>query len=677
MTEKDVSNVDVNFVVIWLDQDVNKKQENEDTKALLRHAVGNQLKTFDNPDQCIDYITTESMKLVFLIVSNAFGHYLVPMIYQLPQIQAIYVFCVKRQRAEIWVKPHFKISGIFTSKKILVNKVRDDIDACNVNIHIPISIFHIDDRQKIIGDLKEDSAKFMWYQLLIIVLQRLPISKHSKDDMISECRIVYRTDQVEKDKINRFEQEYTESNAIWWYTYDCFVYRLLNKALRTQNIDIIFRFRFFIHDLNNQIKQLYLKYLQDHHPLSEHRLTVYRGQHLNIDEVNVLLRNVSGLVSMNTFLSATLNIDIALIYAETDSKSAEISQTQSVLFIIDIFDMSEETTPFAPIAGNSCNAEEEEVLFTIGAIFKVISVEKKDDRWEIHLQLSQEENKLYRDLSYHIMRQIGSEANSLALGWFLYRMNDFNKAERYAQSLLKQLSNNDKDTGNAYNLLGLIHKDTGRLPQAIEYYQKALENYSYTSSPNNPQVIATHYNLGLAYLATGNKQQAAEHQAKATGRLTNSSQTNNPLLVAMTVGLKAKLDTANGNYVRAFKSLEKVLQTKKNSLPSGHPSFASTLKEMGIVQLKMNNHEKALEYLNEALDICCKSLTEYNIDTADCHENIAHVHYKRQEYSLALEHFEKALDTVTYVSREDVDRVDDLQKWVANTIQMMSHQKKN
>ncbi|CAF3645511.1 unnamed protein product, partial [Rotaria sp. Silwood2] len=96
-----------------------------------------------------------------------------------------------------------------------------------------------------------------------------------------------------------------------------------------------------------------------------------------------------------------------------------------------------------------------------------------------------------------------------------------------------------------------------RLTQALKYYEKSLQNYSYTCSPNSPKVIATHYNLGLAYLAIGNKELATEHQAKAKGRLINSSHTNKSLLEAMTDSLKAKLDTALGNYVCAFKNLER------------------------------------------------------------------------------------------------------------------------
>jgi tetratricopeptide (TPR) repeat protein len=270
------------------------------------------------------------------------------------------------------------------------------------------------------------------------------------------------------------------------------------------------------------------------------------------------------------------------------------------------------------------------------------------------------------------MKQIGSDASPLTLGWFLYRMNDFNKAERYAESLLKQLSNNDRETGNTYNLLGLICKDTGRLSKAVEYYEKALENYSRTTASDSPQVIAVHYNLGLAYLALGDNQHAGEQQQKAKERLINSSQTNNPLLIAMTDSLKAKLETAHGNYVDAFKNLEDVLKTKQKSLPTGHPSIASTLKDMGVVQAKMGNDENALEYFNQALEINQKYLSSYHLDLADCYTNIGRVHYKRQEYSVALEKFKKALDIVKDATRDDLDNVDALQKCITDTEQMMA-----
>ena len=37
--------------------------------------------------------------------------------------------------------------------------------------------------------------------------------------------------------------------SLLWYTKDSFVYRKLNEALRLQNIDILFLFRFFFHSI--------------------------------------------------------------------------------------------------------------------------------------------------------------------------------------------------------------------------------------------------------------------------------------------------------------------------------------------------------------------------------------------------------------------------------------------
>jgi hypothetical protein len=35
-------------------------------------------------------------------------------------------------------------------------------------------------------------------------------------------------------------KSYTVDKAIWWYARECFLCRLLNKAFRTENLDIIF-----------------------------------------------------------------------------------------------------------------------------------------------------------------------------------------------------------------------------------------------------------------------------------------------------------------------------------------------------------------------------------------------------------------------------------------------------
>ncbi|CAF5041747.1 unnamed protein product, partial [Rotaria sp. Silwood1] len=403
MSIENINNLTQESVIVWLDSTIEKTKDNQDTKALLRQLVRGRLFTFDDPNQCIEHIKTELIrKRVFLIVSNAFGQNVIPLIYELPYIQAIYIYCGNRKVAESWTKPEFKISGIFIKKQPLLHQICNDVvNVCDPDDDLPMSIFHLAERENTLQKLSDESAEFMWYRSLLMVLRLMAKYGNSKTEMIAECRAKYHDNELEKKKIDDFEQNYCPKRAFWWYTCDNFVYRLLNKALRTQDIEILFKFRFFINDLHNQIEQLYHQYLDTHASIiNHHHLRVYRGQLLSLTELNVLKLSVNELISMNSFLSTTLNQELAKIFAGTNDQSNEPSSLQSVLFIIDIYNMSKETTPFAMLKNHSwCLDEEDEVLFTISAIFKVESVEQHENRWHVHLKLSEVQNKLSQKLS--------------------------------------------------------------------------------------------------------------------------------------------------------------------------------------------------------------------------------------------------------------------------------------
>ena len=625
------------FDVVWADSNIEKIQDDLDTTSLIRRMVRGRLSTFDKIDRCVNHILDKiTNQRIILIVSNSFGPPIISLIHDFPQIHTIYIYCRTAAIAESWSKPYKKISHIFTSKQALLRQIGKNIGVINELDDLPMSIFHLEEKQSTLQKLTNESAKFMWYRSVLTVLPLMAKYCNSKEEMLAECRKCYLNDEIEKKKIEEFAQKYQPHNAFWWYTYDSFVYRLLNKALRTQNLEIIFKFRFFINDLHKQIHQLYREYLMTES--REHQLTVYRGQRLTMNEVNLLQTNVGEIISMNSFLSATTIRAIAEIFADTSDQTKEGSPLQSVLFIIDVHHFDDDSAPFAFIQNYSCCKDEEEVLFSIGAIFKVESVEKVDQTWHVHLQFNRQQNQQHKDLSKYMLKQIGTDPSPSIMGWFLYRMADFHKAERYVLLLLKQLPADDLERANAYNLLGLIYKDLNRLADSIKAYEKALSIYSrfdhcldYCS-----QIIATHCNIGLAYLALKDVSNADKHQRQAEDKLLKSSScSNDPLLAAMTVTLRGKSQTARGEYARACDNFRIALQRKKLILPSDHPSIASTFVELGVANEHMGQFNQALNHFTEALRIREKTLPERHLDIGECFRNIARIYDRLQQPQLA------------------------------------------
>ncbi|CAF0767259.1 unnamed protein product [Didymodactylos carnosus] len=53
--------------------------------------------------------------------------------------------------------------------------------------------------------LNEEEALFMWYQLLIEILNRMPLTFFSRKDLLNECRQEYQEKEIELRKTQEFE----------------------------------------------------------------------------------------------------------------------------------------------------------------------------------------------------------------------------------------------------------------------------------------------------------------------------------------------------------------------------------------------------------------------------------------------------------------------------------------
>ncbi|CAF4597674.1 unnamed protein product, partial [Rotaria magnacalcarata] len=117
----------------------------------------------------------------------------------------------------------------------------------------------------------------------------------------------------------------------------------------TQDIDLLFLFRFFIRDIHKQLQEL-----QCSTPLR-----VYRGQLVSNDELQTLKASLGQFISMNSFLSTSLDRRLALSFLTSSPVTDDL---QRILFEIDLDPTLAGIKPFANITSNSFFADEQEVL---------------------------------------------------------------------------------------------------------------------------------------------------------------------------------------------------------------------------------------------------------------------------------------------------------------------------
>ena len=255
-----------------------------------------------------------------------------------------------------------------------MRQLHTDIRRCTEHFLLNYNLFEIG---KSTQNLSNESGKFLWQQYYLETLFRTIDLEQAKDEMIEYCRQSYINDEVELEKISEFEKNYRSDDAIKWYTRDSFLFRLLNRTLRSENLAHIYQFRFILSELYTQLVELHCEYLETilDFGLIPYILTVYRGQLIAPKELDRLKENIGSLIAMNTFLSTSLDRNVSLMFAGDGQRRPNF---ESVLFVIHI-DTSTCQTAFADIKHSSWNRSEEEILITIGAIFQIIQIEKHEN----------------------------------------------------------------------------------------------------------------------------------------------------------------------------------------------------------------------------------------------------------------------------------------------------------
>ena len=627
-----------NFHLVWLDKNIDESNDDFRNSITKLRKVVNTVNTFIDVDKCIDFINSVQEERAFLISSGALGQTTVPVVHDKPQVNTIYIFCSSTARHEKWAKEWTKVAGVYTDIVPICAALKQATQDFDHN-SISISFAPKGDGA---GSENRDTldCSFMYTQILKEILLTIGFERAHFKNFLTFCREQFAGNLEQLENVKLIKKNYSHHQPIWWYTYESFLYSMLNRALRMMEVDLIIKMGFFLRDVHNHLVDLHRdQYAGSHHSYS---LTVYRGQGLSEADFDRLKATHGGLLAFNNFLSTSCNREISLNFAR---KAIATPDSMGILFVMTI-DPSLFTTPFANIKDVSYYKGEEEILFSMHAVFRVGQVQQIETSarlWQVDLTLTGDNDPQLHRLTERMREETSSSYKGWhRLGKLLIQMGQFDKAEELYDILLRQAATKSEQ-GHLYHQLGGIKDDQGDYAAAVKYYEKSIAIKQKTLPLGHADLATSYGNIGLVYNNMGEYSKALSYYEQALKIDQIALSVNHPSLATSYNNIGLVYNNMR-EYSKALSYYERALKIFQKTLPANHPHLATSYNNIGGVYNKMDEYSKALSYYEQALEIRQKTLPANHPSLATSYNNIGGVYNKMDEYSKALSYDEQALE---------------------------------
>jgi len=505
----------------------------------------------------------------------------------------------------------------------LVGQIRSDRakrNFCEIDEPFSFNIY-----KKILPD--EQSAmdannRFIHLELLIDCLLHIKSNLTDKNQFISLCQDIYQGNKNELSIIDEFEKNYTSNKALEWYRKDSFLSHLLYKAFQSETIDLLYLFRFFIHDIQEQLDLN--KYLLPIH--------VYRGQYLSNDELEIFKNSIGDFISINSFLSTNLNRQKVL------KQLTDIDELNGVLFEID-------ADPRLPgIKSFGFTGQDDEILFMVGSIFRIYDVSQQQHGLSIiRMKLCSDNDPQLKIIFKSLKTEIhDGETNLLVFGDVLWKIGKFTEAEKYYQRLLTELSNdNYHDISECYYALGNLAMEKEDYNSSFQWHEKSLEIKKQILKENDSSIADSYNSIADINRKKENSVQALEFYNKALNIWTQAYGNDHPK-IAMCLNNIGCIYGEEKNYLKTLEYQQQALKIMEKHFSSDHLCLGQAHNNIGSVYRYLGNYELALEHYQISVKIKLKSFSSKHPLIASTFSNIANVYEEMNSLQQALEYYEKA-----------------------------------
>ncbi|CAF1298003.1 unnamed protein product [Didymodactylos carnosus] len=472
----------------------------------------------------------------------------------------------------------------------------------NVTESLSINYFKQDKNTSEDRSSTDINGSFLFSQLLINTLLHMNSLSTDMNELVDVCTREYAGNASQLKQVELFYNNYTPDECLRWYTKQTFLYILLNKSLRVQNIELLFLYRFFIRDTQRELAKNQCK----------SPVKVYRGQMMSLRELDRLRKSIGDIISMNSFLSTSLDRQLAEFYVEGAAigSHGELDSVP-VLFEIDAHPSVASTEkPFANISQFSEFAEEEqEVLFMLGSVYRLNGIREENRMYVVSMNLcnigEHESNRLLDVMKHDYNIRTSNSLRTYAC--VLVGMGKLDIAEMFLRRVLRELSLLSVSTGQQEQTiehascafsLGQIAWYKGQHDSALDHFRRAHQTFITIPSPTTAEMLrcgATEIFLANIYRDKKNFRQALIYYTNAL-----STFKRYPLEAQMhladlysNMGVLYRL---RKQYDQAQNFNEKAMAIRTTCLPPTHPDIASSHRTLAEVHVELNEFNKALEH---------------------------------------------------------------------------------
>lgn len=580
-----------------------------------------------NSTECIDFLRKIVNEKVIFILSRDSMENLSKTVRNEPLLYAIYVIESSEKKSS---DSRF-YRGSFSSISRLCQQLSNDL---------PTFTYDLTGVCSIPGDFVGIST-LNYAQILKDILLESDEKRDLKKEMIEFCREEYADNPIQLKLIDEFARNYQQNNAIDWYLrHETFIYKMVTRAFRILDPDILYNLRYFLQHLHGQLKSSNVQ---------TKPITVYRTLRIRRDLLDKMKKYQNPLVSFNEFLflrknrsavePGPLNIDSKLVRFqilvdsnafenEIPNKPNEILLTIGTVFRLTKIEQINEETYAAYLIVNDDTLKAGQLVtnslrdavrgpFPLVRMAKLMKHRDSTGYVEYFARLLMDDPYAMKD-----------EIANITLGGLLHSVGNYHyEKQQYEPALYslktslkvytRVLSEDDVRLTPTYNNIGSVYHKQGLNEEALEYHRKAYEIQRKSKNPDMDSISTYIGNIASVLIKLGRHEEAARYFELDVQIKQKIHPKNDHADLAMAFYYLAGSQYRSRQFTKAVENYQKCLEIELICHPADHPTVAMTYYNKATALEELGRLKEAKEAVENAIKrlLMTKKEEDENVQT--------------------------------------------------------------